>query len=62
MNHFVCTAKTFSLPSSLVSKQVMPAFGQGKFVCVYGRQRKLDKLVQEILLGFWQRNGGLDAR
>ena len=31
------------LPSSLVPELVMPAFGQGKFVRVYGRQGKFDK-------------------
>jgi hypothetical protein len=42
----------FSLPRHLVpkAKLVMPAFGQGKFVRVYGRQGKLDKCTKNTCM------------
>jgi hypothetical protein len=48
---FICSRvqqriDSFSLPRSLVSKLVMPGFGQGRFVRVYGRQGKLDKCTR----------------
>jgi hypothetical protein len=58
---FTFKIDNFSLLRSVVSKLVLPAFGQGKFVRLYGCQRKVDK-CQEILLWFWQTKGSLSWR
>jgi hypothetical protein len=52
----------FSLPSSLVSKPVMPAFEQGKSVRVYMAAKEHLICVQEPLLWFWKTKCGLDVR
>jgi hypothetical protein len=40
-----------------------PAFGQGKFVRVYGHQGKLDKCTRNTSMVFWQTKlGGLEVR
>jgi hypothetical protein len=37
----------------------MPAFGQAKFVRMYGRPGKFDKRIQEILLWFGEQTATL---
>ena len=47
----------FSLRRSLVPKLVMPAFGQGKCVRLYGRQGKL--VYKKYFYGFGKQNAAL---